>query len=198
MVTVSDPEAIKFGFQLTARLKSDEAAPAGELLPTGADVAVTCPDQTPAPCRSGAVQFASHSGVAATRPGTPGPRVFMVDWIPPAAGSGDVIFYAAGNATNNSGNNTGDNVYTTNMTLSQAQCNLTGSPTISGVSNAAAAGAISSNALIAIYGSGFAAGDAKYSVATRWSLPPAVAELWGEMITLGMSQSGDSGSSGSL
>jgi uncharacterized protein (TIGR03437 family) len=45
------------------------------------------------------------------------------------------------------------------------ECNLTGRPTIGGVSNAAASGPIAPNALIAIYGSGFAAGDAKYAVA---------------------------------
>jgi uncharacterized protein (TIGR03437 family) len=165
MVTVEDPNAQKFGFQLTVRLKSDETKPAGDLLPTGSDVAVTCPNQRPAPCAPGAVQFASHSGVAATRPGNPGPRTFMVDWIPPSAGAGEVVFYAAGNATNAGGTNLGDNVYTTTASAGAMECNLTGRPTITGVSNAAAEGPIASNALISIYGSGFAAGDAKYAVA---------------------------------
>ena len=165
MVTVEDPDAQKFGFQLTARLKSDETKRAGDLLPTGADVAVTCPDQTPAPCAPGAAHFASHSGVAATRPGNPGPRTFMVDWIAPSAGAGEVVFYAAGNATNNSATNAGDRVYTTTASAAAMECNLTGRPTITGVSNAAARGPIASNALIAIYGSGFATGNSTYSVA---------------------------------
>jgi uncharacterized protein (TIGR03437 family) len=164
-VTVDDPDAQKFGFQLTARLKSDETKPAGDLVRTNGDVAVTCPNQRPAPCAPGAVQFASHSGVAATRPGNPGPRVFTFDWIPPSADAGELVFYAAGNATNNSASNLGDRVYTTSATVAAMQCNLTGRPAISGVGNAAAGGPIAPNGLISIYGSGFAAADATYAVA---------------------------------
>jgi uncharacterized protein (TIGR03437 family) len=164
-VTVNDPDGVKFGFQLTARLKSDETKPAGSLVSTSADVAITCPNQTPAPCAPGVVEFASHSGVAATRPGTPGPRVFTFEWIPPSTNVGEVAFYAAGNATNNSGNNVGDHVYTTSTSVQAMQCNLTGRPAIIEVSNAAARGPIASNGLMSVYGTGFAAGDAKYAVA---------------------------------
>jgi uncharacterized protein (TIGR03437 family) len=164
MVTVEDPTAVKFGFQLTARLKSDESKPAGTLLPTGADVAVSCPDQSPAPCAPGAVMFASHSGVAATRPNSSSPRVFLVDWIAPDAEAGDVILYAAANGANNSGTNIGDHIYTTNMTISPMTCNLSGRPSITAITNSAAAGPISSNALISIYGAGFGGENADYVV----------------------------------
>lgn len=169
-VTVEHPDAQRFGFQLTARLASDETKPAGSFTVTP-DTRVRCglagataPD---APCEAGAVQFASHTA-ASTRPGSASPATFTVEWTPPAANEGPVVFYAAGNAANNSGNNQGDRVYTTNRRVA-ASCGLTERPVIrasNGVTNAASFQPnITSNGLISVFGTGFAPANASARLA---------------------------------
>ncbi len=153
-VTVEDPDARRWGFQLTARLHSDESKQAGTFTVTDS-VRVKClPDDRDAPC-NGDREFASHTS-ASTRPGTPGPAVWTVEWAPPATDVGEVIFYMAGNAANNNNTNTGDHIYT-NVAIVRPVCSLTAKPTISGISDAASyRTSISPNALISIFGSGFA------------------------------------------
>jgi uncharacterized protein (TIGR03437 family) len=73
---------------------------------------------------------------------------------PPAEDAGEVIFYVAANAANFSADFLGDRVYTSSAVVRPA-CNLTTRPTVSGASDAASARAISSGALISIYGTGF-------------------------------------------
>jgi hypothetical protein len=48
-----------------------------------------------------------------------GTKTFSFNWTAPAAGTGDVTFYATGNATNQSGNTSGDFVYSTSLALSE-------------------------------------------------------------------------------
>lgn len=164
-VTVDDPAGQKWGFQLTARLKSDLTKQAGSFTvntltrvrcdPTGADATgdLGC---------GGALEFAEHNREA-TRPGTAGPHVFEVEWTPPGRNMGDVVFYAAGNAANNDSTNQGDHIYTTSATVSAAGCGDYGRPAISGVSDAAGGRpVISSNSIVSIYGSGFAGSGDKY------------------------------------
>jgi len=45
---------------------------------------------------------------------------FTFDWIAPVAGTGNITFYAAGNATNSANNASGDFVYTTNQLVTEA------------------------------------------------------------------------------
>ncbi len=164
-VTVEHPEASRWGFQLTARLASDETKPAGTLAPSDT-VRVRCDATGDAPC-NGATEFASHrraGDIDSTRPGTSGGNTWEIEWTPPATDVGPVRLYAAGNAANNSNTNAGDRIYTTNIRLNAA-CNLTGRPVLNanGVINAASFGsAISSNALISIFGASLAgAGTAR-------------------------------------
>jgi len=158
-VTVEHPEASRWGFQLTARLASDETKPAGTFTPS-ATVRVRCDAAGDAPC-NGATEFASHlrAGDAdSTRPGASGGNTWEIEWTPPATDVGPIRLYAAGNAANNSNSNAGDRVYTTNLRLNAA-CNLTGRPVLNtnGVINAASFGsAISPNALISIFGTSLA------------------------------------------
>jgi hypothetical protein len=46
--------------------------------------------------------------------------VFSFEWTAPAAGAGNITFYAAGNATNSLNNSSGDFVYTTNQLITEA------------------------------------------------------------------------------
>lgn len=168
-VTVEHPEALRWGFQLTARLASDETKPAGTFTPSST-VRVRCDGAADAPC-NGVTEFASHlraGDVDSTRPGTSGGNTWEIEWTPPATDVGPIRLYAAGNAANNNNANSGDRIYTTNVRINAA-CNLTGRPTLNtnGVINAASFGAaISPNALISIFGTSLAgAGTARAAAA---------------------------------
>lgn len=49
-----------------------------------------------------------------------GSKTFTFNWTAPAAGTGTVTFYAAGNATNGSGSTSGDFIYTTSQTVTES------------------------------------------------------------------------------
>jgi uncharacterized protein (TIGR03437 family) len=157
-VTVIHPEAARWGFEITARLTSDETKTAGEFS-SNSVVRVICDDNSPrgalAPCQPGQLQFAEHLDAPRTDPGAG--FSFSVDWTPPATDAGDVIFYAAGNAANGSDGNTGDRVYTTARRISPP-CGLTQKPTIRAAVNGASFQAPwNSGAMMTVFGSNFGA-----------------------------------------
>lgn len=119
-VALTHTEATRWGFQLTARLESDPTKAAGTFTPAANLVRVRCglTGAQDAPC-NGEVEFASHVA-ASTNAGTTGGRTWEFDWTPPATNVGKVVFYAAGNAANNSGSNAGDFIYTTSITVDPA------------------------------------------------------------------------------
>jgi len=49
-----------------------------------------------------------------------GSKTFTFNWTAPAAGTGTVTFYAAGNATNGNGSPSGDFIYTTSQTVTES------------------------------------------------------------------------------
>ncbi|MFB3826302.1 MAG: TIGR03118 family protein [Bryobacteraceae bacterium] len=119
-VQVSDPGQRRWGFQLTARLASNlQRAQAGDFAPADTFTQVICESGGQKPCAAdGPVQFIEHTRDG-TRNGATGGVTFDFDWTAPAAGSGKVIFYAAGNAANGDGANTGDHIYTTTLELDE-------------------------------------------------------------------------------
>ena len=121
MVQVSDPRQHRWGFQMSARLKSDPVnGQAGDLKPTDGLTQVMCDSGAPKPCSDNSlVQFIEHT-TAGTRPGTPGGATFEFDWTPPATDSGNIVLYAAGNAANGDGTQSGDHIYTTSVELTSA------------------------------------------------------------------------------
>ncbi|MGH9719888.1 MAG: choice-of-anchor V domain-containing protein [Bryobacteraceae bacterium] len=170
-VEITDPNALRWGFEITARLAGNTGRTAGAFVPN-LDSQVRCDDGSLRGVEglcNGRLEFAMHLQ-ARTRAGSPGPaQTFVLDWIPPANDVGDVIFYAAGNAANNSNTNGGDRIYTTNTKIGVTACNLTNVPSIrpaGGIVNAASLAApISSNALITIFGGGFALPGDSYRLA---------------------------------
>jgi uncharacterized protein (TIGR03437 family) len=163
-VTVEDPQAVKWGFQTTARQVSDLSKSVGTF--TGNEnVQVICENGTlrgmPAPC-NGAQEFAQHTFVG-TSVGTTGSRTFEFDWDPPANEVGDVIFFVAANAANNSGNNQGDFIYTTSKRVSSTgACTFTRRPTLQRVTDAAGfRQTLAMNGLGSIFGLGFQVGGTK-------------------------------------
>ncbi len=130
-VHVSDPQQRRWGFQMSARMKSDPAnAQAGDFSPTDSFTQVICDNGAPRPCSSkSVVQFIEHT-IAGTRPGASGGATFEFDWTPPATGSGTVVLYAAGNAANGDSSQNGDHIYTTSVELTAAATNSPSSPAI--------------------------------------------------------------------
>jgi hypothetical protein len=112
-VTVSDPDARRWGFQLTARRTASTNTAAGVM--TVVDTTVSRVDGPP-----GSVQHAVQTS-GGTRRGTSGSSSWEIDWrAPDSADVGSVTFYAAGNAANNDDASTGDRIYTTSVSLNPA------------------------------------------------------------------------------
>ena len=163
-VMVEDPDAQRWGFQLTARLRSDENKEAGTFSVTDGMRVRCAPDGRAAPC-DGDKEFAEHVA-AGTQLGTRGHGMFTVEWTPPAQDVGEVIFYAAGNAANGDGTNNGDHIYTTSKVLRPA-CNVTQKPSVTGVSDAASfRAAIAPGGMISIFGGPFSSSDGFFRAAS--------------------------------
>lgn len=162
-VTVFHPDAMKWGFQLTARQATDPTKKAGNFTPAG--VRVRCADTVAGrdvtaaqPCASDFVEYAGHNENIVFG-GDNGAKTFEVEWTAPSADVGDVVFYAAGNAASNSGGNQGDRVFTDTLSIEAEGrgCPNTVRPVLQAVGNAASFGRdVSMNTLITIRGSNFA------------------------------------------
>jgi uncharacterized protein (TIGR03437 family) len=156
-VTVTHPEAVRWGFQVTARLVSDETKPAGDFAGSSV-VKVMCDDGlqlgSAAPCSPTQNQFAEH--VNAPRTDVGAGFTFEIEWTPPATNLGDVVFYAAGNATDGSGGNTGDRVFTTVRRIS-GPCTLTAKPsTVRALNGASFGDPWNAGSVMSLFGSNFA------------------------------------------
>jgi uncharacterized protein (TIGR03437 family) len=152
-VVVEHPDAIRWGFQLTARLASDESRQAGTFAPNGA-IRVLCDSGRDAPCNGG-IEFASHR-LASTFGGQRNRAEWEIEWTPPLVEAGDVIFHVAGNAANGNGLNTGDRIYTSFLRVDQLACNSTVRPVLRSVNNAGSfERTLSFNSLVSLFGTGF-------------------------------------------
>lgn len=74
-------------------------------------------DNSAQPKSSG--QYVTHTLAGTANGGNTVSRSFVVDWTAPAAGSGAVTFFAAGNSANGNGANSGDNIYTGTLAISE-------------------------------------------------------------------------------
>ncbi len=120
-VQVSDPNQRRWGFEFTARLVSNlTGGQAGDLASIDSNTRVMCSNGRTKPCAtSSPIQFITHT-LAGTRSGTTGGVSFDFDWTPPATDQGNVRFYVAANAANNSNTDSGDRIYTTTLELTPA------------------------------------------------------------------------------
>ncbi len=155
-VTVTDSSARRWGFQLTARLASnDTKGQAGTFSSTDASTQVICEDGSLKPAAgcsaAGPLEFVEH-----TTSGT-GANIFAFDWTAPATDVGDVRFYVAGNAANGNGrNDAGDLIYTANYRLTPAATQPKPAISQGGVVNAWNSQAVfSDSSWLSIYGSNF-------------------------------------------
>jgi len=158
-VTLSHPEARRWGFQLTARIVSDESKQAGTFS-ASPDVSIVCgPEGRPAPCQ-GAVEFVNQSATA-TFDNRAGPVTWEIEWTPPSDDVGDVIFYAAGLAANNDRSTTGDWTYTARLRVeNEGSCpGTTRRPLLTAIVNGASFDReqpIGMNGMITVWGLNFA------------------------------------------
>ena len=156
-VRLTHPTAARWGFELAARLVSDETKQAGTFSPVAGSIRVTCaPGNTPAPC-NGEAEFATQIA-ATTFAGRRDGADWLVEWTQPATNAGEVIFYVAGNAADNGGTNANDFIYTTNRRLgADGTCLVTGKPTIRGVGDAASGrpNFFAMNGIFTIAGTGY-------------------------------------------
>ncbi len=151
-VSVADPAQQRWGFQMSARLNSNQqTGQAGEFFPIDNFTQVLCGDAGPKPCSSG-VSFIEHTS-AGTRNGTKGGATFQFDWVPPATNVGPVTLYVAGNAANGDGGSGGDYIYTSSVQLNPLTP-VAPAVTASNIVSAATsvAGPVAANSWISIFG----------------------------------------------
>jgi uncharacterized protein (TIGR03437 family) len=194
LVQIMDSSKSAFGFQLTARMGGDNKTQSGDFATSDANTQVLCANGSPkangASCPSASpVQYIEHNltGYEASTKGS-GSYTYAFNWTPPAAGSGTVTLYAAANCgPGDPPVSTPTNVYTTNVTLTQASA---AGPTISGVFDAESARpAFTSGQWVAIYGAGLANttrfwGDSDFTGGTSPGSPLPTA-LEGVSVTIG-------------
>lgn len=120
-VTVQDPNARRWGFELASRQSANTSLTEGAFaVPTGS-TAVQVVVQ-------GAKQYATHTS-AGTYPQQVLQAAWDIDWTAPAAGTGQLTLYAAGLAANNDGSPSLDLTYSTSTTISE-QTSTTAPPAV--------------------------------------------------------------------
>lgn len=114
-ITLEDPSAARWGFNLTVRREASNDFPGSFAIPSG---------QSPALVQirnQGTARYVTHSAnTGSTFRGQRNTATWEVDWTAPAAGTGPVRFYVAGNAANNNGSTGGDLIYTSNLSVGEA------------------------------------------------------------------------------
>jgi Secretion system C-terminal sorting domain len=111
-VSLSDPGQQRWGFQITA--VDVTGGFAGTFVITDA-----------VNTQLNAGTYVNHT-TAGTNNGDPSGNSWSFDWTAPAAGSGDVTFYLAGNAANGNFNNQGDYIYSHELVAGEAAPELYG------------------------------------------------------------------------
>ncbi len=153
--TLSGPSATVYGFQITARLASDERLTAAGTFTPITGQAVLCGDGGERPaagCRASTpIEFLQHDGSPFRS------LPITIQWTPPATNLGDVRIFVALNSANGNGSNSGDRITIANFTLKPA-AQSTGpairadQPVLQAFSDKAA---VSSGTWLQIFGSNF-------------------------------------------
>jgi uncharacterized protein (TIGR03437 family) len=170
-ITVSHPEAKRWGFQITIRQVSYETAEAGTFSASPGDAfQVVCDDGSQfgsaPPCSgNGGRQFAEHLRPPITAAGAG--LDLLVPWLPPQTEVGRLHVYVAAVAADGDGTAKGDHVYTFEGTISAVgACSLAAKPTLRTVVNGASfQPPFSSSAMLTAFGSGFQVSGLKRTAA---------------------------------
>jgi hypothetical protein len=108
-VTIEDPSAIRWGFQLTARSAANPSLAAGRLVSVDGQTQVET---------VGRLDYISQTTVGTQR-NTRTSASWEFNWAAPSAGTNRVTFFVAGLAANGNGSDTGDRVYLSSFTLAE-------------------------------------------------------------------------------
>jgi Secretion system C-terminal sorting domain len=100
-VTITDPTATRFGFELTI-LDSSNLAQAGQMVVTTANRTLLR--------TSAGIGYMSHLNANSQ-------NTWTFNWTAPASGTSEINLYAAGNGANNNGGSSGDHIYTTRLNI---------------------------------------------------------------------------------
>ena len=118
-VSVADPAAMRWGFQLTALDRNGQQAGAMSTNQPGV-IQIQA---------GGGREWVNHDS-GGTAQGTPNGHTWTFQWTAPAAGTGVVSFYAVGNAANDAQGSGGDYIYSTGRSSVE---DLPGAPPITAV-----------------------------------------------------------------
>ena len=144
VVSITDPSARRWGFELTARQAATSTTQAGSFTPAAdgfTQLVCAQPDFRNqvfgSACTANGLplQYIQQTQPG-TRLGTTGAITFEFDWTPPATSTGSIAIYVAAVAANGDGGPSGDRTYTAHYTLSPASATPT-PPAISSVVNGA-------------------------------------------------------------
>lgn len=165
-VTINQAGRSRFGFSLTAL--DSQGRRAGTLDRTEVNRTLIQNSAVGQNLR----QYISHGFPAGPIPNGTNQSSWTFRWTPPAANTGTVTFFFAGNAANFNGSETGDLIYTRNATVQPA---ATGPQAVATVSAASfAPGAFASETIVALFAAGGLTGGASGS-ATTIPLPTELA-----------------------
>lgn len=114
-INANDPAAVKIGFEITAESAAGKQA----------SFVITDDTKTKLVNSNKSVTHKS-AGITPVN----GSIAWSFDWIAPAAGTGDVTFYAAINAANGNGSTSGDKIYTSKLTVAESKTNIVNSKEI--------------------------------------------------------------------
>lgn len=155
IISIDDPAATRYGFQLAARRADDLSMPAGTFEAINNFARVRCADGEEPPCDAGEMQYATH-----TSSGTAAGPTYTVNWTAPGEDVGDVVFTVAALGADGDMGTNGDRVA---MGMAASLYAPSNSPAISAVVSAAAYEAagqgIAPGSLITIFGEKLAAPD---------------------------------------
>ncbi len=167
MVTIADPSQNGAGFQITARLASETSnyTQQGHFTSTDSLTNVLCADGAKTPCNSTfPLEYVQHLLAGWNASKGPKTYTYTFDWTPPATNVGNIVLYAAGNASSNgTTSQTAGHIYTTSLTLTPAASGGGNTPSISssgGVVNGATfatSSNVAPNTYITIKGTNLAA-----------------------------------------
>ena len=124
-VTVTLATARRWGFELTAVDATGNGASSvvGNLNLLPSNTTTTRRIDSDSVLSGGKTRiYISHSANG-TFPGETGPKSWSFNWVAPASNAGNITFYAAGNAANNSANELGDRIYTTSVVVASPSSN---------------------------------------------------------------------------
>jgi hypothetical protein len=131
-VTISSPDLVNwsyvpgFTYNINVKVKKTGVGKFGfcfeALLPSGANAGLISTTGSPnAKSLAATVLGNSRNSAVHMQPNNFGTDslIFTFQWTAPAAGTGNITFYAAGNATNSSNSSSGDFIYTTNQLITE-------------------------------------------------------------------------------